>query len=416
MTYIGLSGSVTGISGMQAVINEMNSHNLNVLRLVCPPSWYPQGGTTASYSPAIVQYFLDNCGHDIIVDRNHIWNVDLAVAAVDFKAHLQTAKNDLVGVCNDFPANPRVLIELCNEYNAADNYPVMQDIINYIRGQGHGHRIVQNWYGYAYPYRWTLYNEPVIQGNHIYFDNPPDKTAYAQSIMQEAEAAGIEVINTEIGAATGEYPQFTAAKVQAVTDFLAWAYPRGIGNCVWYYRNDVSNMPYYYALGFQFPTIASVFTCPTCGLTFNSQTELDTHILEVHTLVPLPVRISVIDQTGKPIANTPVQATQNQFKWQSIFTTGVDGNASFYVPETDIYDFQATQFGVSTGWVSITDLVNPTSFTIVVQVEQPPPPPSATVMARVPAIGNRAFTQVYLRQIRDKLFSKDLHKKLHPVI
>lgn len=46
----------------------------------------------------------------------------------------------------------------------------------------------------------------------------------------------------------------------------------------------------------------------------------------------------------------------------------------------------------------------------------PTPAPVPTKWARVPAIGNRAFVQVYLRRIRDKIFSKEEHERLHPWI
>lgn len=46
----------------------------------------------------------------------------------------------------------------------------------------------------------------------------------------------------------------------------------------------------------------------------------------------------------------------------------------------------------------------------------PAPTPSASVAARVPCFGNRALVQVYLRKLRDKIFSRKLHEKLHPLI
>lgn len=41
---------------------------------------------------------------------------------------------------------------------------------------------------------------------------------------------------------------------------------------------------------------------------------------------------------------------------------------------------------------------------------------SKSAAARVPCFGNRALVQVYLRRLRDKVFSKEQHKRLHPLI
>lgn len=43
-------------------------------------------------------------------------------------------------------------------------------------------------------------------------------------------------------------------------------------------------------------------------------------------------------------------------------------------------------------------------------------PTNATLAARIPSIGNKAIVQVYLRKLRDKVFSKKIHKLLHPLI
>lgn len=49
-------------------------------------------------------------------------------------------------------------------------------------------------------------------------------------------------------------------------------------------------------------------------------------------------------------------------------------------------------------------------------VEPPPPPPKRTLAARVPMFGNSALIQYYARKARDKIISKELHKKLHPIV
>lgn len=46
----------------------------------------------------------------------------------------------------------------------------------------------------------------------------------------------------------------------------------------------------------------------------------------------------------------------------------------------------------------------------------PTPPPSKSIAARVPMVGNSDLVQVYLRKLRDRVFTKEQHKKLHPII
>lgn len=43
-------------------------------------------------------------------------------------------------------------------------------------------------------------------------------------------------------------------------------------------------------------------------------------------------------------------------------------------------------------------------------------PTKPTLAARVPTLGNSALVQVYLRQLRNKIISKENHKKLHPLV
>jgi hypothetical protein len=42
--------------------------------------------------------------------------------------------------------------------------------------------------------------------------------------------------------------------------------------------------------------------------------------------------------------------------------------------------------------------------------------PGKTLAARVPMVGNHKIVQVYLRKIRDKLISRETHKRLHPLV
>ena len=46
----------------------------------------------------------------------------------------------------------------------------------------------------------------------------------------------------------------------------------------------------------------------------------------------------------------------------------------------------------------------------------PPPSTNPSLAARFPIVGNRAIVQVYLRRLRDKVFTKKMHQKLHPLI
>lgn len=54
--------------------------------------------------------------------------------------------------------------------------------------------------------------------------------------------------------------------------------------------------------------------------------------------------------------------------------------------------------------------------TIQTEPEPQPQPTKRTLAARVPMVGNSMIVQYYLRKLRDKAFSKEMHKKLHPII
>jgi hypothetical protein len=44
------------------------------------------------------------------------------------------------------------------------------------------------------------------------------------------------------------------------------------------------------------------------------------------------------------------------------------------------------------------------------------PPSNQSLAARVPMVGNGMLVQFYLRKLRDRVFSKEMHKRLHPLI
>lgn len=66
--------------------------------------------------------------------------------------------------------------------------------------------------------------------------------------------------------------------------------------------------------------------------------------------------------------------------------------------------------------LSVTMSADHTASATFTPVQVTPPPPKGSIAARVPYFGNRRLVQVYLRRVRDKLISRKLHEKLHPLV
>ena len=139
-----------------------------------------------------------------------------------------------------------------------------------------------------------------------------------------------------------------------------------------------------------------VYTCPFDGLTFSTQAELDAHLLAVHGQPPPVVYTCPFDGLT--------------FATQAALDAHLLAVHSIPTPTPEVYTcpYDGLTFSTQAELDAHLLAVHP--------APTPTPTPSASVAARVPCFGNRALVQVYLRRLRDKVFSKRAHERLHPLI
>jgi hypothetical protein len=109
-------------------------------------------------------------------------------------------------------------------------------LVHAARDAGYAHRLVANkWTNHAWREMQAVAQADPLDrfytGFHFYFNNLGWSTAEAQ--MQTAQALGLHLLNTEIGADWNEATAFSQAEVDRVSEFMAWCAERGIGNTVW---------------------------------------------------------------------------------------------------------------------------------------------------------------------------------------
>ncbi len=255
--FLGLSGYPTSTNQIDNIINTMKANDLNTYRMSANPQW---SGGPHPYHQEYIQYFLDHTPSNwiIIVDRNHLYPPTEA-SATSARNNWATAKNSIFEVLQSFPNNPRVMVELINEYISSDFYPRMQSLVNDIRSAGYTNSIVVNKWNQP----WTVINDPLaatFQGYHFYFNSWSPSGAISQ--MKTAQSKGIKIISTEVGADYNEYSSFTSSTVGELNDFLAQTSNMGIGSTIWMNEN-LNNMPRYQQLGLAFPTVSTPTPTPT---------------------------------------------------------------------------------------------------------------------------------------------------------
>ena len=243
--YTGLSGYPTSTSEIDNIIDVMNANNLNIYRISFNPEWFT--GKPHPYRSSYIQYFLDNSNFTIIVDRNHLYppTEDSASAA---RRNWETAENSIFEVLQTWPNNPRIVVELINEYVSSDFYPLMQALVDDIREAGYTNPLLVNKWNQP----WTKINdslEQTYQGYHFYFNSWSVSGATSQ--MNTALSRGIKIINTEIGADYNEASRFTTATVQEINSFIQWCSEKEVGNCIWMNEN-LDNWKRYRDLGLTF--------------------------------------------------------------------------------------------------------------------------------------------------------------------
>ena len=300
--FLGLSGYPTSTGQIDNIINTMQANGLNTYRMSANPAW---SGGPHPYHREFIQYYLDHSPSNwvIIVDRNHLYPPTEA-SATSARDNWATVRNSLFEVLQAYPNNPRVIVELINEYISSDFYTRMQNLVNEIRSAGYTNPLLANKWNQP----WTVINDPLddtYQGYHYYFNSWSPSGAISQ--MQTAQSRGIKVINTEVGADYNEYSAYTTSTVDELSQFLSQCASMGIGNTVWMNEN-LNNMPRYQSLGLDFPTVTSPQTSTNPPNPTPTPTTIPT---PSPTTTPPPTS----PPTPTPDLNYPTQT------WQRLWTT-----------------------------------------------------------------------------------------------
>ncbi len=298
--FLGLSGYPTSTGQIDNIIDTMQANGLNTYRMSANPAW---SGGPHPYHREFIQYFLANTPSNwvIIVDRNHLYPPTEA-SATSARDNWASVRNSLFEVLQAYPNNPRVIVELINEYISSDFYSRMQSLVTEIRSAGYTNPLLVNKWNQP----WTAINDPIddtYQGYHFYFNSWSPSGALSQ--MNTAQSKGIKVINTEIGADFNEYSSFTTSTVDELNQFLSQCASMGMGNTVWMNEN-LNNMPRYNSLGIDFPTVAS----PQTSTTTPPPTPTPTPSTNP-TATPTPTN----NPSPNPELNYPTQT------WQRLWTT-----------------------------------------------------------------------------------------------
>lgn len=239
--FNGLSGYPESTGQIDNIIQVMKDNGLNVYRMSFNPQWL-RG--PHPYIQSYIQYFLDHSSYTIIVDRNHLYPPTEASASAA-RSNWGSAKDSIFAVLQAFPNNPRVMVELINEYVSSDFYNRMQSLVNDIRSAGYSNGIVVNKWNQP----WTKINDPLdntYQGYHFYFNSWSVSGAMSQ--INTALSRGIKLINTEVGADYNEANAFTTSTVNELNSFLRQCSDLGVGSCVWM-NSNLNNWSKYRSLG-----------------------------------------------------------------------------------------------------------------------------------------------------------------------
>jgi hypothetical protein len=224
------SGSYS-YSVIDDIIQEMDANNLNIYRMGFAPSVNPN---------PYVQYYLDNCDYDLIVD---IWHIYPPGTMSD--SQWRDLEADVLAFCRDFAAyQDRIWIEPVNEREDRDLADHIQPIVSAIRNAGYTYTIVANKFGQSWRDMASI-DDPLDKfwtGYHYYFDYW--RVADAKADMTTALNLGLKLINTEVGADADEYREFSQYEVDELNEFLVWCAQRDIWNAVWM-RYGLGNLQTY---------------------------------------------------------------------------------------------------------------------------------------------------------------------------
>jgi hypothetical protein len=253
-SYFGLSGYPRTLGGTYStniiddIITEMNQNNLNIYRMSI---WYTVNDSTRD---EMAQYFLENCGYDLIVCYH-----DYPAGAMPSWATAQAWTLDLLDTFSDY--QDRLWVEFENERTDADLANQSQTIVTAVRNAGYTAKLIANKWNQSWSSMAGVTDplDKFYTGYHYYFNSW--SVSGATSDMSQAMSAGIpgiRLINTEIGADSNEKGSFSSGEVAEVNQFMAWGADRGIGNMVWMNRG-LDNWITYEGMNLTFPAYSVIY-------------------------------------------------------------------------------------------------------------------------------------------------------------
>ena len=254
-TYIGVSSiprqqgrtSPYALSSIDEVIAVMNAEGLNIWRMSFEPNF--------SNWQVFIQYYLDNCPYDLIVDPNHYY--DQTLMSDSQWASGTSRCLEILEYFSDY--QDRLWIEPQNE-QLTSVFDHTQEFVNTVRAAGYTNNIVSNAFWRDTMAEMSYIYDPLDKfwsGQHFYWSETT--VANAKNMMQQALDYGLKVVNTEVGADAREIDYFDQWEVAALSEFMQWCADRGIGNTVWLMYGDY-NYPYYQSYDLTFPYVAAVPT------------------------------------------------------------------------------------------------------------------------------------------------------------
>ncbi|MCL5877936.1 MAG: glycoside hydrolase family 5 protein [Candidatus Bathyarchaeota archaeon] len=235
--FIGLAGYITSQAELEKTIELMENKHLNAYRVSFRPSWISQEGEIKGYNPACIDFLLVNTNFLVIVDGNHLYPA--TEGSLYAYNHWDQVRGRVFQVLERYPNNSRVAVELINEYNLADYDTKMQDLIDEIRNASYSNTIVTN----KLTTNWHKFEDPLnntYQGMHFYFNHWKTDGALAQMNRAINQYGITKILNTEVGASSDEYRQFTQTNVDELEAFLIQSQSLGVSNCIWM-NNDTQN-------------------------------------------------------------------------------------------------------------------------------------------------------------------------------
>lgn len=256
MVLNGFSGTFMSQGGVDraiAALNKYASHGLNVYRNSSGID-YPGGSSTRVWNPAYIDYFLAHSPYYIIIDRNHIYPPAGTADWVKIRNQIYS------DVLPRYGNNPRVGIEMTNEYYGLDVNTRFQDLEEEIRSDGYTNILGNNNHPHGGTQPWVNYDnlDPLrrtFQGMHFYF-NQTTVSGAEWNINGPGQAISKGITSfccTEVGANANETESlWTASQVSSLNQWLTWAKTMNVGTCIWMDR-DVNHLAKYEAMGLQIP-------------------------------------------------------------------------------------------------------------------------------------------------------------------